>query len=129
VPHKGFAWLMSRIKWQMSAATSVFRDAAVISASSTTRKLDGCQAFTLSGEPSANYGAKPGHIARARPTRAGRSAGGARDVARSFAERVGDGATEREDLRLQGDTSSKTGGYQNEKGDGQRAHRDATRIS
>src|SRR5271169_822670 len=31
--------------------------------------------------------------------------------------------TQREDLRLQGSTSSKTGGYQSEKGDEKRAHR------
>jgi integrase len=37
--------------------------------------------------------------------------------------------TKREDLRLQGDTGSKTGGYQSEKGNKKRAHRDTTRIS
>ena len=31
--------------------------------------------------------------------------------------------TKREDLRLQGSTSSKTGGYQSKKGDEKRAHR------
>jgi hypothetical protein len=37
--------------------------------------------------------------------------------------------TKREDLRLQGDTGSKTGGDQSEKGNKKRAHRDTTRIS
>jgi hypothetical protein len=37
--------------------------------------------------------------------------------------------TQREDLRLQSGTGSKTGGYQSEKGDEKRAHRDRTRIS
>jgi len=34
-----------------------------------------------------------------------------------------------EDLRLQSGTGSKTGGYQSEKGNEKRAHRDSTRIS
>jgi hypothetical protein len=37
--------------------------------------------------------------------------------------------TKREDLRLQGGTGSKTGGYQSEKGDQKRAHRGSTRTS
>jgi hypothetical protein len=37
--------------------------------------------------------------------------------------------TKREDLRLQGDRGSKTGGDQSEKGNKKRAHRDTTRIS
>src|ERR1700685_841214 len=37
--------------------------------------------------------------------------------------------TKREDLRLQGDTGSKTGGDQSEKGNKKRAHPDTTRIS
>src|SRR5580704_13304779 len=37
--------------------------------------------------------------------------------------------TKREDLRLQGDTGSKTGGDQGEKGNKKRAHRDTTRIT
>src|SRR6202034_414683 len=37
--------------------------------------------------------------------------------------------TKREDFRLQGDTGSKTGGDQSEKGNKKRAHRDTTRIS
>jgi len=37
--------------------------------------------------------------------------------------------TKREDLRLQGGSGSKTGGYQSEKGDEKRAHRGTTRIS
>jgi len=37
--------------------------------------------------------------------------------------------TKREDLRLQGDTGSKTGGDPSEKGNKKRAHRDTTRIS
>jgi hypothetical protein len=41
----------------------------------------------------------------------------------------GELVTKREDLRLQGDTDSKTGGDQSEKGDEKRAHRDTTRIS
>jgi len=35
----------------------------------------------------------------------------------------------REDLRLQGGTGSKTGGYQSEKGDEKRAHRGSHHIS
>src|SRR6202040_1109709 len=41
----------------------------------------------------------------------------------------GELVTERENLRLQGGTGSKTGGNQSEKGDEKRAHRDTTRIS
>jgi hypothetical protein len=37
--------------------------------------------------------------------------------------------TKREDLRLQGGSGSKIGGYQCEKGDEKRAHRGTTRIS
>ena len=37
--------------------------------------------------------------------------------------------TKRENLSLQGGSGSKTGGYQSEKGDEKRAHRDRTRIS
>ena len=41
----------------------------------------------------------------------------------------GELVTERENLRLQGGTGSKTGGNQSEKGDEKTAHRDTTRIS
>jgi hypothetical protein len=41
----------------------------------------------------------------------------------------GELVTERENLRLQGGTGSKTGGNQSEKGDEKRAHRDTTMIS
>src|SRR5208282_1395728 len=41
----------------------------------------------------------------------------------------GELVTKREDLRLQGGSGSKTGGYQSEKGDEKRAHRGTTRIS
>jgi hypothetical protein len=54
---------------------SVFQDAAVISASSTTRTLGGAKRSPYRGARCADYAAHKATIARARPTRAGRSAG------------------------------------------------------
>ena len=68
-----------RLRW-------VFPDAAVISASSTTRTLCGARPELYRGERCAGYGANRATSARARPTRAGRSAGGANEVACSFGE-------------------------------------------
>ena len=53
----------------------------------TTRTLGGAKRSLYRGERCADYGANPATIARARPTRAGRSAGGANEAARSFRER------------------------------------------
>ena len=72
---------------------SVFPDAAVIFASSTKRKLCGAKRSLYRGERCADYGANRATIAITRPTRAGRSAGGASEAARSFGKlRVGDEA-------------------------------------
>src|ERR1700693_4433864 len=74
-------------------AVSVFPDARVISASSTKRTLGGAKRSLYRGERCADYSANRATIARARPTRAGRSAGGASAAARSFGKpRVGDEA-------------------------------------
>src|ERR1700723_4385784 len=72
---------------------SVFPDAGVISESSTKRTLGGAKRSLYRGERCADYSANRATIARARPTRAGRSAGGASAAARSFGKpRVGDEA-------------------------------------
>src|SRR5260370_11683393 len=73
---------------------------------------------------SADIAANRTRIATTHRTRVGRSGGGARDAARSFGKpQVGELVTKPEDLRLQGRTGSKTGGYQSEKGDQKRDHR------
>jgi hypothetical protein len=67
---------------------SVFPDAAVISASSTTRTLGGAKRSPYRRERCADCAANPASIARARHIRTGRSAGGANEEARSFGETV-----------------------------------------
>src|ERR1700730_9245348 len=103
----------------------VFPDAVVTSASSTKRRLYGAKRSLYRGERCVDSGANRATNVPARPTKAGRSAGGANAAVHSSGKpRVDD-----EDLRLQGDTGSKTGGDQSEKGNKKRAHRDTTRIS
>ena len=92
-PHNGFAWLISRIKWRISAAKFGLpgrrRDFRVQYQANARR----CQAITVSGRTMCRLWRQPATIARARPTRAGRSAGGADEATRSFGKRrVGDEA-------------------------------------
>src|ERR1035437_5573160 len=92
-PHNGFAWLMFRIKSRISAGTFGLPDAVVISASNTKRRLCGAKRQPYRGERCANYDANRATIARAKPTKAGRNAGGANEAGRSFEKpRVGDEA-------------------------------------
>ena len=86
-PHNGLAWLSFRIKLRISAATfglpGRHRDFRV----RTTRTLGGAKRSPYRGARCADYSAHKATIARARPTRAGRSAGNANEAARSFRER------------------------------------------
>src|SRR5580700_11601192 len=84
---------MSRIKWRVSAATFGLpgrrRDFRVQYQANALR----CQAITVSGRTMCRLWRQPATIARARSTRAGRSAGGADEATRSFGKRrVGDEA-------------------------------------
>src|ERR1700685_3832786 len=76
-PHNGFAWLMFRINPRISAGTFGLpgrrRDFRVQYQAKALR----CQAITLSGRTMCDSGAYRATIVTARPTKAGRSAGGA----------------------------------------------------
>jgi hypothetical protein len=95
----------------------------VILASSTRESFCDAKQPSYRGKRCASYGAKR-KTDQQEPVRALE----ARTRRRVLSEN-GELLTKREDLRLQGDTGSKTGGYQSEKGDEKRAHRDTTRIS
>src|SRR5580700_6676 len=92
-PHKGLAWLMRRIRSRMLAATSGLpgrrRDFVVQCQAKALRSNGGpCRA-----EPSADIAANRTRIGTTKPTRAGRSGGGASDAARSLGKlQVGDEA-------------------------------------
>src|ERR1700730_10412673 len=127
-PHNGFAWLMFRLKPRISAGTFGLpgrrRDFRVQYQAKALR----CQAITVSGRTMCRLRRQPDHHSDSKTHKS-------RSERRSCKRR---GAillenrelmTKREDLRLQGDTGSKTGGDQSEKGNKKRAHRDTTRIS
>jgi hypothetical protein len=127
-PHNGFAWLMSRIKWRMSAATfglpGRHRDFRVQYHAKALR----CQAITVSGRTMCRLWRQPGHH-RESKTHKSRSERWRRKRRGAFFLENGELVAKRENLRLQCDTGSKTRGYQSEKGDDKRVHRDSTRIS
>src|SRR5450755_3453332 len=126
-PHNGFAWLMFRIKPRISAGTFGLpgrrRDFRVQYQAKALR----CQAITVSGRTMCRLRRQPGHHRDSKTTKAGRTAGA--QTPRCILLENRELMTKREDLRLQGDTGSKTGGDQSEKGNKKRAHRDTTRIS
>src|ERR1700674_2205504 len=92
-PHNGSLDSYPESSGKCLRPRSVFPDVAVIFASSTKRTPGGAKRSLYRGERCADYGANRATIARARPTRAGRSAGGADEATRSFGKRrVGDEA-------------------------------------
>src|SRR3984957_2105229 len=127
-PHNGFAWHISRIKWQISAATFGLpgrrRDFRVQCQANARR----CQAITVSGRTMCRLQRQPGHH-RESKTHKSRSERWRRKRRRRVLLENRELVTKREDLRLQGGRGSKTGGDNSEKGDEKRAHRDRTRIS
>src|ERR1700688_2198902 len=127
-PHNGFAWLMFRIKPRISAGTFGLpgrgRDFRVQYQAKALR----CQAITVSGRTMCRLRRQPGHH---RDSKTPQKPVGLLEAQtpRCILLENRELVTKREDLRLQGDTGSKTGGDQSEKGNKKRAHRDTTRIS
>src|ERR1700720_3938808 len=127
LPTTGSLGSCSESSREFLPARLVFPDAVVTSASSTKRRLYGAKRSLYRGERCADSGANRATIVTARPTKAGRSAGGANAAVHSSGKpRVDD---EARGSPPEGDTGSKTGGDQSEKGNKKRAHRDTTRIS
>jgi hypothetical protein len=87
LPTTGSLGSCSESSREFLPARLVFPDAVVIYASNTKRRLYGAKRSLYRGERCVDSGANRATIARAKPTKAGRSAGGANEAARSFGER------------------------------------------
>jgi hypothetical protein len=103
-PHPTRDWLGScaELDHECWPQLLAFREGGAISWSNARRKLCGANGGPCRAEPSADIAANRTRIGTTKPTRAGRSGGGASDAARSFENRKL--VTKREDLRLQGST-------------------------
>src|ERR1700739_4884792 len=115
-PHKGFAWLMRRIRSRMFEATSAFREGGAICESSAVPTEDRVGLNHLQTSPPTGPESRQHNP---QESVAAVKAQATRGVLLENRQLV----TKREDLRLQGRTGSKTGGYQSEKGDEKRAPR------
>src|SRR6202021_1987291 len=107
-PHNGFAWLISRIKWRISAATFGLPGRLLDFRVQYQANALLCQAITVSGRTMCRLWRQPGHH-RESKTHKSRSERWRRKRRRRVLLENRELGTKREDPRLRGGRVRKTG--------------------